>query len=289
MGCKCKDLGLPVGPAGEDGKGYDAISVTSLDVLDTAATTIQATISPDKAYSPSAPYRFGDASNPTVNYFEGICTFYDPSTGLFEGTVTVKNGSGTINSWNVNLVGEPGSAGAVGAAGAAGATGPTGPTGPTGAAGQAQLILSSSYTNNTHGGGAATSEILDSFTVPASYPAQNGNILEIESQFIVSSASGANYVRININGTNVITRTDLSVTSIVNMKLTAIRSGATTLRVFGVANASGTTTANSTTVLITDVTVNYAAGFNIDAIGYDSPGGSTINCYGLVVKTITAL
>ena len=99
----------PIGPAGADGgdgRGYDAISNTSSDILDTAAVSGTFTISSEKAYSTGARVRFADAGNP-ANYFEGVVISYNTTTGeMVVGSVDVKSGSGTILSWTVNLAGE---------------------------------------------------------------------------------------------------------------------------------------------------------------------------------------
>ncbi len=117
--CGCNDgLELPVGPKGDDGRGYDATSSTSLDTLDTAATTASLTITTEKAYTPGARGRASDAANPAVNFFEFVVLSYDPVTGAMSvNNIDNKNGSGTIANWNINLAGETGSTGATGAAG----------------------------------------------------------------------------------------------------------------------------------------------------------------------------
>lgn len=95
------------GAAGADGFGYDATSGTSTDILDTAVTTLSGSLSVDKAYSPGVRVRFSDQSLPTTNYFEGVLTAYNPTTGAFTiNPVDLKIGSGTINAWNVNVSGE---------------------------------------------------------------------------------------------------------------------------------------------------------------------------------------
>ena len=97
--------GLP----GEDGRGYDATSSTSTDVLDTAAVSVVGVITIEKAYTPGARVRFSDTAAPSANYFEGIVTAYDPLTGAMTvDFIDLKVGAGTIASWDVNLAGEQG-------------------------------------------------------------------------------------------------------------------------------------------------------------------------------------
>jgi hypothetical protein len=98
------------GTPGTPGRGYDAISATSTDLLDTGALGISgAVITIEKAYTPGARVRFSDTASPSVNYFEGIVAAYDPLTGIMDvGSIDLKKGTGTISSWDVNLAGELG-------------------------------------------------------------------------------------------------------------------------------------------------------------------------------------
>lgn len=126
------------GADGADGYGYNAVSSTNTNILDTAATTFNGTISTLKAYTPGARIRFSDTANPAVNYFEGVVNSYDPLTGIIEViSIDVKNGTGTINSWNVNSGGEKGDTGASGSQGIQGVQGIQGIQGLTGPAGAA--------------------------------------------------------------------------------------------------------------------------------------------------------
>ena len=97
------------GTPGTPGRGYDATSTLSSNILDTPATTMGGVISIEKAYTPGARVRFSETANPSVNYFEGIVTAYDPLTGIMAvGFVDLKMGSGTIAAWDVILAGEMG-------------------------------------------------------------------------------------------------------------------------------------------------------------------------------------
>lgn len=98
------------GAQGDDGRGYDASTTDSIDVLSTAAVTTTATIDIEKAYTPGARVRFSDVASPATNYFEGIVTSYSPISGVMNvGSIDLKRGTGTISNWNVNLAGELGS------------------------------------------------------------------------------------------------------------------------------------------------------------------------------------
>jgi len=98
-----------VGSNGLDGRGYNATSTTSLDNLTTLSTTASATISTEKAYTSGARVRFTDVAQPSFNFFEGICTSYDPVTGVMTiGSIDLLRGTGTVASWDVNVAGEHG-------------------------------------------------------------------------------------------------------------------------------------------------------------------------------------
>jgi hypothetical protein len=98
------------GGSGEDGRGYDATSSDSISNLDTLATTVTATIETEKAYTIGARVRFSDRTTPDTNYFEGICTAYNPATGVISlGSIDLHRGLGTLSTWDVNLAGERGS------------------------------------------------------------------------------------------------------------------------------------------------------------------------------------
>jgi len=98
------------GNPGDAGKGYNTVSTTSIDVLNTAATTVSATVETDKAHMRGARVRFSDNVAPETNYFEGIVGLYTPSTGAMNIiAIDLKKGSGTIANWNINLAGQRGS------------------------------------------------------------------------------------------------------------------------------------------------------------------------------------
>lgn len=127
-----------VGNNGVDGRGYDASSSTSIDVLDTLATSASLAITTERAYTPGARVRVSDSSNPANNYFEGVVNTHNSVTGdMIIDSIDVKVGSGTFSSWNVNLTGEIGSAGATGSQGVQGPAGVAGPQGPIGNTGPA--------------------------------------------------------------------------------------------------------------------------------------------------------
>lgn len=124
------------GTDGADGLGYGGSSSTNTNILDTGATTLSATMTVGLAYQSGARIRFSDTAAPSTNYFEGVINTYDSGTGAVDIVdINVKNGTGTINSWNVNIAGELGDQGATGATGLQGPQGLTGPTGATGATG----------------------------------------------------------------------------------------------------------------------------------------------------------
>ena len=103
--------GAPGAPGtnGLNGRGYNATSTTALNNLTTLSTTASATISTERAYTSGARVRFTDVAQPAFNFFEGICTSYDPLTGAMTvGNIDLLRGTGTVSSWDVNLAGEHG-------------------------------------------------------------------------------------------------------------------------------------------------------------------------------------
>jgi len=94
-------------------------------------------VSSDLAYTPGQPVLI--AHNSTT-YMSGICVVYaDNTPGPGFGTLTVNIttvvGSGTYNSWDINLNATQGATGSTGLNGSTGATGPVGLTGATGPSG----------------------------------------------------------------------------------------------------------------------------------------------------------
>ncbi|SFM00802.1 hypothetical protein SAMN03159423_4884 [Bradyrhizobium sp. NFR13] len=89
------------GPTGATGPGYGGTSATSLTIGTGAkALTTQAAL----AYTNGARVRATSSAN-TSNWMEGIVTYSGTTLTI---NVDKTNGSGTIASWNLNVVGEPG-------------------------------------------------------------------------------------------------------------------------------------------------------------------------------------
>jgi hypothetical protein len=124
----------PTGPAGADGDRYHTTSSTSFTLTASGSTTI---IVDDLGVDYSSGQSIIVSHNGT-SHQHGTVTSYNPSTGELTFTNDSKTGSGTYNSWSVNLDGAVGIQGPTGPQGDTGPTGPastiTGPTGPTGAA-----------------------------------------------------------------------------------------------------------------------------------------------------------
>lgn len=119
------------GPAGADGNRFKTTSTTSL-ALSTGTKTF--TVETGLAYIPAQTVVI---ANNSTRFMSGIVNSYDPGTGQMVVVVDSATGSGTFNSWNVNLQGIQGPAGPTGTTGATGSTGATGPGGATGPAGPA--------------------------------------------------------------------------------------------------------------------------------------------------------
>lgn len=147
----------PPGPAGQNGtNGLDGISgsrynISSTDNIDMSTYSVTDPLSifvdPGLSYTPAQDIVI---SNSVSNYFEGLVDSYDSVTGELIIEITSITGTGTYNSWFVNLqgatgspgppgpqgnqgpIGPPGPQGATGPQGIPGATGPAGPQGPQG-------------------------------------------------------------------------------------------------------------------------------------------------------------
>jgi hypothetical protein len=110
LGFTTSDLRGDKGDTGDDGRGYDATSTNVINLPTGASATI--IIEDEKAYTVGARVRVSDRNNPSTNYFEGICNLYNVVTGeLNINPIDLQSGSGSINTWDVNLAGEPGANG----------------------------------------------------------------------------------------------------------------------------------------------------------------------------------
>jgi hypothetical protein len=109
------------GSNGADGKGYDATSVSSIDVLTNASTSGSWTMSTGKAFLPFQRIR---VSYSATEYFEGMLTAYDSSTGAFTmASIDLKVGSSTHSTWNIGIAGVKGTDGSNGSNGTNGVDG----------------------------------------------------------------------------------------------------------------------------------------------------------------------
>jgi hypothetical protein len=89
------------GGTGPQGAGYGGTSTTSLAIgTGSKAFTTQAGL----AYTNGARMRASSAAN-TSNWMEGLATYSGTTLTI---TVDKTNGSGTLASWNLNVVGQPG-------------------------------------------------------------------------------------------------------------------------------------------------------------------------------------
>jgi hypothetical protein len=124
------------GPAGATGQS-DRYQTSSGSSITMAVGSVTLLVASDLAYTPGQPVLIAHNS---TNFMSGICVLYaDNTPGPGFGTLTVNVttivGSGTYNSWDVNLNATQGATGSTGLSGATGATGPVGLTGATGPAG----------------------------------------------------------------------------------------------------------------------------------------------------------
>lgn len=96
------------GTNGTNGAGYTATSTSSVVIASSGSKTF--TTQSGLAYTAGARVRAADSANPATNYMEGVVTSYSGTTLVFTADRSV--GSGTIPSWNINLVGDKGADGA---------------------------------------------------------------------------------------------------------------------------------------------------------------------------------
>ncbi|MCW5906288.1 MAG: hypothetical protein KIS94_00370 [Chitinophagales bacterium] len=109
----------PTGATGADGDRYSTTSSTSMSITSNASRTF--TVETGLAYSIGQVVKVANTSS---RFIVGTITSYNSSNGTMTITASSSSGSGTYNSWEVNLNGAVG-----GPAGPAGATGATGATG----------------------------------------------------------------------------------------------------------------------------------------------------------------
>lgn len=120
------------GLTGPTGPGYGGTSTTSLVIgTGSKAFTTQAGL----AYTNGARVRASSSANPT-NWMEGIAAYSGTTLTI---NVDKTNGSGTIASWNLNAVGEPGAGDLSSANNLSDLSDPTAARGNLGIAGPSQL------------------------------------------------------------------------------------------------------------------------------------------------------
>ena len=114
-----------IGVGGLDGAGYKAQSVTS-QALDGALTSRNIVITPiaislistGTSYQVGCRVRLASQANPTVDYFEGVITAFNNTTGAMTFTADHfgATASGSHTDWLVSLAGDVGASGAAGGA-----------------------------------------------------------------------------------------------------------------------------------------------------------------------------
>lgn len=111
--------------------------------------------------STNLSYKAGDivqVSANANNYVIGTVNSYNPATGVLDISVTTSVGSGTFNTWTVNLAGLAGSAGTAGTAGTSASSGTSGTAGTSASSGTSGTSASSgsSGTSGTAGTDGST-------------------------------------------------------------------------------------------------------------------------------------
>ena len=122
----------PQGPTGLNGTPGDTYNTTSTDVLTIALSVQNLTVGLGLDYSLGQTVII---ANSVSNYMIGQVSSYNSGTGLLSVNINSITGSGSFNTWNVNLNGAVGQQGPQGPTGADGPTGPAGPQGIQGIAG----------------------------------------------------------------------------------------------------------------------------------------------------------
>jgi hypothetical protein len=121
-----------IGATGATGPVGDRYSTTSTSNLTIALGNISLEVEANLAYTVGQDITVTHDFN---NYMAGPIISYDNSNGALEFESISIEGSGTYDSWTVNLEGAAGGIGATGLTGATGIEGPVGATGSTGLSG----------------------------------------------------------------------------------------------------------------------------------------------------------
>lgn len=207
------------GNDGADGYGYNAGSVSTIDVLNTVATTAAFSINPEKAYTPGARVRVAVSTSPTSNYFEGTVTSYNANTGaMIVSNIDLKVGIGNYSSWTVNLAGEKGVSGGAGVQGPVGPQGPAGPVGPAGANGtngtngiDSSNVLSFLTSTGTDGGGVGDI-LLGNYTTTSGVLNSSGDTIVLTAGGTADgSSAGTKDIRLEFDGTVLVSNATLTV------------------------------------------------------------------------------
>jgi hypothetical protein len=149
-----------IGATGATGPIGDRYKTTSTSNLTIALGNINLEVEANLAYTVGQDITVTYDFN---NYMAGPIISYEGSNGYLEFESITISGSGTYNSWTVNLDGSAGAEGATGSTGPEGSTGPIGSTGPEGATGATGLTGATGSNNLTAG----------SWTVPAGSSTQS--------------------------------------------------------------------------------------------------------------------
>jgi hypothetical protein len=231
------------GATGLPGDLYSTTSSTSL-TIDLGLQTLQV----DAGLAYTVPQNIIVANNGS-NYMKGTVLSYNKLTGVLAFTAIEEEGSGTYNTWFVNL---DGAAGGEGATGATGEIGPTGATGLTGGITGGTLtgnIIADNYDITNIGNLTADDATLGSLTVTAEANFTDIGILNIpggiDGKFIKTEGSGVltyaypgtadNVLYVSKSGSDYNTGTSLD-----DAKLT-IKSAAARANELQTLNPSGTT------------------------------------------------
>ena len=184
-----------------DGRGYDATSTSTL-TIGLGSQTL--TIDKNKAYLPGSRVRVASSASPTTKWMEGVVTAYDPATGIMTFIADLIGVVDTLSAWDISIAGQPG---------------------------KSIVIYSNVSSIAILSGAKSTSQVMDTFSLPAGTLAVNGDFIEVECMLRSNNGTVPVVVDISINGVSVGQFVFVPITNINRMKAYAkiIRYDATDL------------------------------------------------------------
>jgi hypothetical protein len=267
------------GTSGANGSIYVASSTTNMSIVP-SGSVVNMTVETGLAYTPTQDVTIVYDYN---NHMHGIIYSYNSGTGALVVNITDYQGSGTYNSWTVNLegaVGAVGSSGSSGVSGASGSSGTSGASGSSGTSGQSGSSGTSGASGSSGTSGVSGTTITSGsyFDISSSYSYTSSFIDGVRFQDTLSSSYFGKNFPVNgtgVNNTVVGNNSANSLTTGTSNVLvgTNVGSGLTTAAsniLVGVGVGRNLTTGGSNTVVGRDALVRSVTGTNNVAIGESS-------------------